>query len=69
METINILKTLSQIASEYGFLLRTFYNHLHRHEILRVNIKPGIQTPRFQKMIYETLGYPPSVNKAHYDNV
>ena len=69
MDRLNILKTLSQIAAEYGFILRTFYNHIKRHEVLRVNIKRGLQPPICQKLIYETLGYPPSVNKSDYDNV
>ena len=57
MNTLQILKSLTEMASEYGFILRTFYNHIQRHPVLRENIKRGIQTPRFQKMIYETLGY------------
>ena len=69
MNQLQILKSLAQIAAEYNFLIRTFHNHIKKHEVLRVNIKRGIQTPKFQKLIYETLGYPPCVKKSDYDNV
>lgn len=64
-----ILKTLAMIAEEYGYSPRTFNNHRKKYEILRENIKRGLQCPKAQKMFYETLGYPPSVDKSDYENV
>jgi hypothetical protein len=69
MDRLHILKSLSQIAMEFNFIPRTFYNHIQRHEILRANIQRGLQPPKLQKLIYDTLGYPPGVNKSDYDNV
>ena len=69
METINILKTLSRMASEFGFTPKTLTRHIRREDRLKDEIKPGIQTPRKQKLIYDVLGYPPGVNRKDYEFV
>jgi hypothetical protein len=69
MSTFMASKTLTQIAGEYRFTTRTLTNHIKKHETLSGQIKRGLQLPRFQKMIYETFGYPPDVNKKDYEDV
>lgn len=66
---MEILKTLTMIADEYGFKPKTFQNHIKKDDVLKEKINRGLQPPKKQKLIYETWGYPPSVNKSDYDNV
>jgi hypothetical protein len=66
---MEILKTLAMIADEYGFKPKTFSRHIKKDEVLKVEIKRGLQPPIKQKTIYTRLGFPPSVNKSDYDNV
>ena len=64
------LKSLSAIGRELGFkVIKTFHNHIQRDEVLRAEIKSGVQCLRAQKLLYEKFGYPPEVSKADYENV
>lgn len=62
-------KTLAIIAAEYGVTPKTLSNHIKKHEILRDNIVRGLQLLKSQKLMYDTLGYPPGVDKKMYENV
>jgi predicted transcriptional regulator len=69
MDASNVLKTLSRIASEYGFTPKTLSNHIQKNERLKSEIASGLQTPRKQKLIYDEFGYPPNVSKKDYEDV
>lgn len=66
---MEILKTLGMIAGEFTLKQKTFKNHINKDEVLKVQIKRGLQTQKKQKLFYERWGYPPGVNKADYENV
>ena len=68
-QTRLVLKTLSMIADEYGFKPKTFKNHLKKDAVLNDVIKRGLQPPKMQKLVYDTLGYPPGVDKSDYEKV
>jgi hypothetical protein len=69
MNSLNTVKTLSQIASEYTTTPKTLSSHIKKHEVLRAEIQSGLQLPKQQKLIYDTFGYPPGVNKKDYEQV
>lgn len=66
---MEILKTLGMIAGEFTLTQKTFRNHINKDEVLKDQIKRGLQTPKKQKLFYERWGCPPSVNRADYENV
>ena len=59
-------KTRQQIAGEYGFCEQTLRRKLRLHSI---KLPRGLVTPKWQKVIYEALGYPPGVSKTDYEHV
>lgn len=60
-------KTRQQIAAEYGWRsLQTLRNKLKQNKI---DLPSGSITPKWQKVIYETFGYPSSVQKEDYKDV
>ena len=61
-----VFKTRLQIASEYNITTKTLINWLKKHGIF---LPPCSLTLKLQKLIYETLGYPPCVNRLDYANV
>jgi hypothetical protein len=63
------LKNLTQIAREFTYNPKTFFNKIRRHPTLSLEIESGLQPPRKQKLLYDEFGYPPGVNKSDYDNV
>ena len=50
-------KTRLQIADEYQVHVRTFSRWLRKHDI---KLPSGNITPKYQKIIYDTLGKPTS---------
>jgi hypothetical protein len=62
-------KSLSFMADEFKVTPKTFSNHIKKDEVLKNEIKGGVQFPRHQKMIYERFGYPQCVNKKDYEHV
>ena len=66
------IKTREQIAEEYStpnnhVSVKTLNAHIEKYEL---PIKPNSSLfPKQQKQIYETLGYPPSVDRSLYENV
>ena len=54
------------MAAEYNLSVQTFRNKLRQNGI---NLPPGSIMPKWQKVIYERLGYPAGVNKEHYKDV
>lgn len=69
MNPLDVIKTLTRIASEYRCMPKTLNRQIRNNPRLKDEILPGLQMPRKQKLIYEELGYPPGVNKSDYDNV
>lgn len=65
-QTTLFAKTRQQIADEYFIHPKTLNRWLIRHEIV---LPKGNLAPLYQKMIYETFGYPISVCKTTYDMV
>lgn len=59
-------KTRQQIADEYSFCEQTLRRKLRLHSI---KLPRGLVTPKWQKVIYEALGYPPGVSKADYEHI
>ncbi len=51
----NIAKTRYQIAEEYGVCTKTFSKWLIKNKI---NIGPGLITPKEQEIIHSKLGFP-----------
>ncbi|HAD15174.1 MAG TPA: hypothetical protein DCF33_22340 [Saprospirales bacterium] len=49
-------KTRKEIAAEYGIDPHTLKNWFKRDKL---DIPSGDISPKFQKLIYETYGYPP----------
>ena len=66
------IKTRQQIADEYSsdqskVTVKVLNNHIEKHHL---NILEGCNLfPKQQKEIYETLGYPLSVNRHDYKDV
>lgn len=54
-------KTRAQISDEYDIHPKTFSRRLVRAGI---ELPPGNITPKYQKLIYETFGYPPKEDKS-----
>jgi hypothetical protein len=69
MNPLDVVKTLTHIASEYRCVLKTLKRQIENNPRLKDEILPGLQMPRKQKLIYEEFGYPPGVNKSDYDNI
>jgi hypothetical protein len=59
------LKTRLQIANEYGVHVRTLSRWILKHDLI---IPEGLLTPRYQKIIYEKIGYPPYIVAEWYHN-
>jgi hypothetical protein len=60
-------KTRQQIAGEYGF--RSVKTLRTKLLMLEIKLPPGLICPKWQKVIYEALGYPPGVLKSDYQEV
>lgn len=60
------VKTRQQIASEYGYSYSTLWRRLNKHGL---DLSSGLISRRWQKMIYETLGYPDGISPNDYDDV
>jgi len=60
------VKTRQEIAGEYGYCRQTLGRKLIQHGIL---LPKGLVSLKSQKIIYETLGYPPGISKEDYENV
>jgi len=60
------VKTRQLIAGEYGFCRQTLGRKLIQHGIL---LPKGVVNLKSQKIIYETLGYPPGISKDDYESV
>lgn len=63
---MEIIKTRQRIAGEFNTYPKTLIRWLKVHGVI---LPPCALTLYWQKLIYETLGYPPSVNKSDYENV
>lgn len=59
-------KTRQLIAGEYNWSIQTLKRRLKK---LQIDLPPGLVAPKWQKQIYEELGYPPSVSKKDYDDI
>ena len=60
-------KTRQQMAEEFGWRsVKTFKTKIEKSEI---NLPSGSITLKWQKLIYEEFGYPPSVSKDAYKDV
>ena len=59
-------KTRQEIAAEYGWSVQTLRTKLKANNIF---LPSGLITPKWQKIIYEELGYPASVAKSQYEDV
>jgi hypothetical protein len=59
-------KTRQQIADQYGFSRQTLWRKLRRHGI---ELPPGLICPKWQKLIYNTLGYPSGISYKDYEQV
>lgn len=59
-------KTRQQIADEYGWSVQTLRGRLKDNKI---DLPKGLISPLWQRMVYETLGYPPGVLKKEYIEV
>ena len=61
------IKTRQQIAEEYGWKsVQTLRTKLRQYEIELPN---GSITPKWQKIIYDCLGYPSGISKSTYKEV
>ena len=58
---ITATKTRTQISDEYDINSKTLKRRLVRAGI---ELPPGNITPKYQKLIYETFGYPPKEDKS-----
>jgi hypothetical protein len=67
---MEILKTITRMASEFTCTPKTLSKHIRTNERLKTEINTSeVQMPKKQKLIYEEFGYPPSVKKSDYENV
>jgi hypothetical protein len=64
--TMPSYKYKKEIADEYGWDRKTFYNKLKEHDL---SIGRGLLSPAQQKQVYEYLGYPSGVTEKDYKNV
>lgn len=53
-------KTRQQMADEFDFSYPTFWRRLKAHGI---ELPKGLICPKWQKAIYEELGYPPGLDR------
>jgi hypothetical protein len=60
------IKTRQQVADEFNIVTKTLISWLKKHNVI---LPQCSLTPKLQKIIYETLGYPSGVNRTDYDNV
>ncbi|MBI1227710.1 MAG: hypothetical protein GC192_20925 [Bacteroidetes bacterium] len=51
-------KTRQQIANEFSFSYPTFWRKI---KSVGIDLPSGLICPKWQKLIYEALGYPPEV--------
>ncbi len=58
-------KTRQEIANEYDFSTVTLWRKLKRNNI---QLPPGLISPKFQKKIYDVLGYPIGISKGDFEN-
>ena len=63
---MKLIKTRQQIAEEFTTYPKTLIRWLKKQGVI---LPPCALTPKWQKLIYETLGYPPCVNKLDYENI
>ncbi len=61
-----LVKTLHQIAAEYGISYQTLHRRIDN---LKIELPSGLLFPIHQKLIYEALGYPNGVSKADYASI
>ena len=59
-------RTRQQVAAEYGLSYTTLWRRLKQHGVI---VPPGLLSLRWQKKIFETLGYPHGVDKKDFENV
>jgi hypothetical protein len=59
-------KTRQEIADEYHIGIKPFMKKLAKEKI---KLPPGRVSPKYQKRIYEALGYPPTVSEIDYENL
>lgn len=59
-------KTRKEIANEYGFSTQTLWRKLLLHDI---ELSAGLICPKWQKLIYDKLGYPLSISCKDYEHV
>lgn len=59
-------KTRLQIADEYDIHYQTFWRRLKEFEIV---LPKGRVLPKWQKIIYEKLGYPEGVQSSDYEKI
>jgi hypothetical protein len=59
-------KTRQQIAQEYGLSYSTFWRRLKYHKI---ELPPGLINLKWQKEIYEKMGYPPEVAGSSHPSI
>ncbi len=59
-------KTRKQICAELGISPSTLRRKLQR---LNIKLPAGDVSPKDQKKIYETFGFPPMVRKEDYTNL
>jgi hypothetical protein len=57
-------KTRQQMALEFNFSYLTFYRKLKQHGI---DPPKGLICPKWQKIIYECLGYPPGITRKAFE--
>lgn len=61
------VKTRNQIAVEYGFSTKTLQRKLSSH-LWWLEPRCAL-TPGYQKLIYETIGWPSEVDATLYDGI
>lgn len=59
-------KTREQVAKEYGISTKTLSRKLAAKGI---DLPKGLIFPRWQKLIYQQLGWPDSLDQAKYDSI
>jgi DNA invertase Pin-like site-specific DNA recombinase len=60
------VKTLHQIAIEYGISYQTLHRRITK---LKIELPTGLLFPIHQKLIYEALSYPPGNSKADFADI
>jgi hypothetical protein len=59
-------KTRRQIADEFDIHYQTLWRRLEKNGI---KLPKGRLLPKWQKVVYEELGYPKSVQRSDYEEV